>query len=48
MAIAASLKDIPQLQTLNLWNNSIGDAGAKAIAASLKDERFFLVSCRVG
>jgi hypothetical protein len=32
--IAASLKELWQLQTLNLCGNSIGDAGATAIPVS--------------
>jgi hypothetical protein len=35
--IAASLKGLPQLQTLCLSYDGIGDSGAAAIAGSLKD-----------
>ncbi len=36
-AIAGSLKDVSQLQTLALRSNRLRDAGATAIAGSLKD-----------
>ena len=34
-AAANALKGLPQLQKLDVWENSIGDEGAKALAANL-------------